>query len=241
MNIQTIIAKSRDKSAQPAQRAAAKPKADEFDDAVREAKEILARIEAEHRQGQMRLGELADQVRTTYGDRSIAKFAKAIGIASCTLARYRSVYRAWDGSGIQAPGPVSYAVPRELQNNPDRAAIVEKNPKLTKREARELEQECKGQTKKQKHKVVDESKKHYEAWQREVQNLADDSIRLAAIADQKLKPESECILRGVVEPDLITHLRGSSKAQAKLAAFLERLLAEDDKKEEAPGSERRAA
>ena len=96
-----------EKSSPPAKQAAPKAKADglQFDDAVREAKQILARIEAEHRQDQMRLGELADKVHTTYGGRSLPKFAKAIGIASCTLHRYRSVYRASDRA-LRPRGPL---------------------------------------------------------------------------------------------------------------------------------------
>ena len=64
-----------------------------FDEAVREGKEILAQIDQAER-GQFRLGALAHQVKTKYNDRSLARFAKEIGIAKCTLERYRTVYRA---------------------------------------------------------------------------------------------------------------------------------------------------
>ena len=46
-------------------------------------------------EGELRLGEIADQLKTHYDDRTIAKFAKAIDVAKCTVDRYRTVYRAW--------------------------------------------------------------------------------------------------------------------------------------------------
>jgi hypothetical protein len=61
----------------------------------------------------MRQGELADKVEIKYGAHNLAKFAKAVGKPTCTVERQRSVYRAWDGMGITAPGPVSYSVLRE--------------------------------------------------------------------------------------------------------------------------------
>ncbi len=66
----------------------------DYDAAVREGKEIVLEIEAAER-GQLRLGEIADQLKTHYDDRTIAKFAKAIDVAKCTVDRYRTVYRAW--------------------------------------------------------------------------------------------------------------------------------------------------
>jgi hypothetical protein len=104
-----------------------------FNDAVREAKQILAQFES----GQMRLGELADRVEPAYGQGTIKKFAKAIGIAQCTLERYRDVYRAW--KDISAPGRESlcYAVMRELAAHPGRAQIVSNHPSITRREASE--------------------------------------------------------------------------------------------------------
>ena len=50
-----------------------------------EGKEILAKIE-EAKRGQLRLGELADKLETQYGDRTLAKYAEALDIASCTLS-----------------------------------------------------------------------------------------------------------------------------------------------------------
>ena len=78
-----------------------------YDAAVAEGKEIIKTMDREQRGHQMRLGELADKVEKIYADRTVAKFGKAIGRSGCTVQRYLSVYRAWDGMGIQAPGPVS--------------------------------------------------------------------------------------------------------------------------------------
>src|SRR6516165_10066583 len=107
-----------------------------YDKAVREGQAILAKIDDAER-GQLRLGELAHKLEKKYGDRTLAKFAAEIGVAKCTLDRYQTVYRAWEGK--LAPGPIStsYAVLRELQTHPDRAQIIRKNPNLTKREAHE--------------------------------------------------------------------------------------------------------
>jgi hypothetical protein len=102
-----------------------------YDDAVEEAKEILKQFES----GQMRLGELAHKLESRYGDQTLERFAA--DVASCTLERYRSVYRAW--LKIPAPGPkLRYAVARELATHPDRAEIVKRNPEITKRQARSL-------------------------------------------------------------------------------------------------------
>src|SRR6516162_5690696 len=108
-----------------------------YDKAVREGQAILAEIEVAER-GQLRLGELAHKLEKKYGDRTLAKFAAEIGVAKCTLDRYQTVYRAWEGK--LAPGPIStsYAVLRELATHPDREQIIRNNPHLTKREAQGL-------------------------------------------------------------------------------------------------------
>jgi hypothetical protein len=118
----------------------------------------------------MAQGELADKVEPIYGDRTLAKFAKAVGKSACTLARQRSVYRAWDGSGIQAPGPVSYAVLRELQTHPDREAIVKEKPKITKREAQEIMREHHG--KRTKGKSGDGQHEEHKRWLRQLYSFA---------------------------------------------------------------------
>ena len=97
------------------------PAADRFDydNAVREAKQILAAGERD----QWRLSELAHGVETTYDAESLKKFAAAIGKSFCTVARLRSVWRAWHVE-IEGPAPESFAVAQALQSHPDRAEIV---------------------------------------------------------------------------------------------------------------------
>jgi hypothetical protein len=189
----------------------------DFADAVREAKEIIDRSESQQRKDQMRLGELADKVvHPTYADRTLAKFAKAIRISPCTLARYRSVYRAW--KGIKAPGRISYAVLRELADHPDRAKIVQENPRLSKREARELAQEHKGQQKKQK-KQID--------WFREIVVCANDAVRLADIVEQPYTPEQLRELQLAIEPELLGTIDAGGHALLKLAKFLNEQIGGD--------------
>jgi hypothetical protein len=110
----------------------------DYDAAVREAKSILKQFST----GQMRLGELADKVQPKYGEQTLKRFAGEIGIAPCTLARYRSVYRAW-ADEIPAPGldSLSYSVARELVPHPDRAKLIHDKPNITKRQAREIMRE----------------------------------------------------------------------------------------------------
>jgi hypothetical protein len=107
-----------------------------WEDAVKEAKQILVRMDG--RKEKMRLGELAHKVEPTWGENTLGKFAKEINFCPRTLERYRSVYRAWDGQGIQAPGPVSYAVMRALQGHPQREALVNGPTPLTKGKAEKL-------------------------------------------------------------------------------------------------------
>ena len=105
-----------------------------YEDAVAEARKILEQFDL----GQMRIGALADQVAIKYGERTLKNFARDIGIAVCTVGRYRDVFRAW--KEIHAPGRelIRYSVARELAAHPDRAEIVKDNPTITKREAGKL-------------------------------------------------------------------------------------------------------
>jgi len=117
-----------------------------YDQAVAEGKKILADAE----RGQWRLGELAHNVEKGYGERKLAKFAEAIGVAPCTLLRYRDVYRAW--KDICAPGrksisDIPYSVLRELAGHKEREKIIHKDPNITKREAREEVRKFKGTAK----------------------------------------------------------------------------------------------
>ena len=67
---------------------APKPDAIDFNKAVTEGKKIVAKALKSH---EMRLGELADRVEPKYGDKTLAKFAAAIGLHVATLNRCRSL------------------------------------------------------------------------------------------------------------------------------------------------------
>ena len=105
-----------------------------YDQAVAEGKKIVAQIDLAER-GQLRLGELSHKSEPKYGDRTQAKLAAEIGVAKCTLDRYRTVYRSWEGKLAPGPKSVSYAVLRELATHPEREQIIRDNPNITKREA----------------------------------------------------------------------------------------------------------
>jgi hypothetical protein len=114
----------------------------DFNAAVVEGKQILEQIELAER-GQLRLGEIVAKLERNYNDRTVAKYADALGIATCTLHRYKAVYQAWEGK--VAPGPLSpsYAVLRELQTLPDREEILREKPNMTKRDAAEIKRKRK--------------------------------------------------------------------------------------------------
>lgn len=202
-----------------------------YDVAVREGKEIIAN----EKRGQMRLGELADNLEPKYADRTLAKYAEEIGIGACTLERYRSVYRAWKEK--PAPGPVSYAVLRALQDHPDRFAIVKENPELTQAEARKLMRPYRTNEKdncgaKQEEKGEEsEWDKHNAKWFKHVVTLAQDASSAAnAMLDAPEAKQREMLQ--VVEPSLVMKVKAGGVALCELANHLERLL-------EAPARQRR--
>jgi hypothetical protein len=85
-----------------------------YEEAVAEGCKINDQMKRDERHRNMRLGELAARVERKYGDRTQAKFAKEIGVASCTLSRYQKVWEQWDGTGILAPGPTFKLHPLHL-------------------------------------------------------------------------------------------------------------------------------
>jgi hypothetical protein len=107
----------------------------DYDDAVREGKQIIGEQKAAHDKN-MRLGELAHGVEKHYGEHALKKYAEDIG-ATChrTLGRYRSVYRAWMDAPKEA-APPSFAVAQDLQDHPDRFEIVRREPNITSSAAR---------------------------------------------------------------------------------------------------------
>jgi hypothetical protein len=85
----------------------------------------------------MRLGELADRVEPKYGDKTLLKFATAIGLSVATVNRCRSVYRAWKKNEIRGSSP-KFGVLQALAAHPEKDEIIKANPKLTVRKARTL-------------------------------------------------------------------------------------------------------
>ena len=204
-----------------------------FDEAVREGKEILAQIDQAER-GQFRLGALAHQVKTKYNDRSLARFAKEIGIAKCTLERYRTVYRAWEGK--LAPGPIStsYAVLRELATRPEREQIISKYPDLTKRDAHDKMRKLKGNAKKkQQEEQENEWLKHDRKWFKDLVAIASEASRVAGMLDE-YTPEQLDKLPQAIDPELLMCVRGSGRMLSRVANRLANLLGVDEEEASAP-------
>jgi hypothetical protein len=118
----------------PTRKRAQKPDAINYDAAVVEGRQIVQSIETAE-SARMRLGELADQVETQYGKKTLKNFAKDIGMALCTLERSRSTYRAW----VPIPAvPPNFSVAQELQALPDKdkVRIIKDTPNITASQAR---------------------------------------------------------------------------------------------------------
>jgi DNA repair exonuclease SbcCD ATPase subunit len=206
-----------------------------YDKAVREGKEIILEIESAER-GQLRLGELAHKLEKKYGDRTLAKFAAEIGVAKCTLDRYQTVYRAWEGKLAPGPISISYAVLRELATHPAREQIISKNLNLTKREALDMMRELKGAAKeKQKQEQEDDWLKHNRRWFRELYAHAEEAYRAADVA-LNCPPEKQRELLRVVEPLMRDNLRMYGGMLRTFADHYEKLLAEQEAAERATTS-----
>jgi hypothetical protein len=206
-----------------------------YEEAVREAKEILAR----HDKDWTRLGELADQVNTHYGKKKLQKWAEEIDIAYCTARRHRDVYRACKKIEDElAPlGRFSYSVLRELAGDPEAAkTILRESPKLTKRAAREKLKEYRennGKGRERGKRRKDKSRNNWqrpevERWLRRVHSLANDVVKYAAAM-----PQDEVvarILQEIVEPTLVPLLRDGGTAFFAIADLLEAHIAKPERK-----------
>jgi hypothetical protein len=175
-----------------------------YERAVRESQEILLNIEAAER-GQLRLGELADKLEPKYGDRTLAKFADEIGVAKCTLDRYRTVWRAWEGKLAPGPNFISYAVLRELATHDDREEIIRKQPDLTKRKAHDLMRKQASATK-EKQERAEDWVKHNRRWFKELCNIVNEAARTAEALDE-CTPEQQENLRQAIDPNLLLDVR----------------------------------
>jgi hypothetical protein len=117
-----------------------------WDSAVEEGTQLAKNIE----QGQMRLGQIADELEPKYGDSTLARYAQEIGININTLQNYRSVFRTWHEDPRVKEVP-KFSVAKALVKHPDRAKIVAEMPDITEREAKEKTKEFKEQAAKYEH------------------------------------------------------------------------------------------
>jgi hypothetical protein len=201
-----------------------------FDDAVAEGKAIITKIEEAER-GQLRLGELADQLETQYGDRTLAKYAEALDIAPCTLKRYRDVYRAWKGK-ISAPGRVSYAVLRELAPNasdPECQEAIRDNLNMTKRAALDLKRKLDNVGKEKAQETKEEAEaaealRETKKWWSDVVTGSNQIRGLADVTHHCTTDEQWSRVLENVEQQQLMYVRGSGNTQVRLADLLEYLL-----------------
>ena len=103
------------------------------DKAIAKGKKLAAIFKA----AEWEPGKLADQLEPKYGDKTLARFAKDIGLDAVQLSRCHSTYRAWKGKKIKEPAP-KFAVLQALQAHPKRERIINNRPNLTRAEARTL-------------------------------------------------------------------------------------------------------
>jgi hypothetical protein len=198
-----------------------------YEDAVAEGKNIIKKMAGEQRAYQLRLGELAHKVETTYGGRT-SKFAKAIGVEPCTLKRYLSVYRAWDGAGKVAPGPVCYAVLRELEKLPNREEIVKANPQITKRKAQELRHAYEGRSSNNNNNSSDWQANERRRWLNRLCSFANEHGRTAEeVMGNRAAMRA---LREIAEPELAAALVSALEV---LVAFAKLLQRQDEQTEKA--------
>jgi hypothetical protein len=173
----------------------------DYDAAVAEAKQIIATEQSGH----WRLGELAAQVETQYGKKTLKKFAEDIGVAKCTLERLRSVWRAWEP--IPAAPPKFYSIAQALQDHPNRGKIIEERPNITTREARDLMREHRQGDQKQKEANTDWPLNEYRKWFVDAVKHAHDVYRDGQIVEDQLDPERRQTLCEAIEPKLLPDLR----------------------------------
>jgi hypothetical protein len=198
----------------------AEPGGFNWKNAVTEGRAIVAELDhhvAELDHQWWRLAQLADRVRTSYGEDNLNKFAAEIGAVPCTLGRRLSTYRAW--KEIQAAPPKSYAVAQALQAHPDRAKIIMANPEITTAEARELMRDLKVENEGQTGTL--ETKR----WFKSLVGLAEDIVGQANLS--AMTPEKRQNLIEVIEPKLLVTLREGGEALVKLADHLSQLVEQE--------------
>jgi hypothetical protein len=196
------------------------------DKAIAEGKRLAAALQNNER----KLGELADRLEPKYADKTLARFAEAIGVNVGTLKRCRSAYRAW--KGIDSGSGASFAVLKALQGHPARAKILKNNPKLSKRQATGIMRTWR-QVKEQEQDQAQEQGQEQDKWQERLRNLEpqlrwkviearhflDEAKKFALDAHKKYGHQKlehldlNVLLHAVDEPDkLVTTLRLGGQA-----------------------------
>jgi hypothetical protein len=215
----------------------------EYNVAVREGKQILEHTDS----GQLRLGELADKIQPIYGEKTLTKFAKAIGIAPCTAGRYRSVYRAWKSAPEPQCIPKFFSVAKELEAHPERFQIIRDNPNITKREARQQMRQWNGELANASAQVVvnddgavdpryqvtnnhrelvtgnDYLEREMQRWFNQVYDHANTAVADAAFLGRRFTPDQIQAIRQAVEPRLLEKLRAGGRALIDIADWLDKL------------------
>jgi hypothetical protein len=227
-----------------------KPAQVPYNDAVREAKRALGEMS----KAQWKIGELADNIEPIYSESTLAQFAKAIGIAACTVERYRDVYRAWRDvyhAWKENPDPgrelLSYSAARTLATHPNRADFLSDNPRLTKRDAEKImkkyhERRDAGDDAKQRDDQQEEQTpptgkdkwrmSEVRRWVKAVNKLALEAIGHAERTDGDLPPEAKRALRAAADLSDVGVIRAGAEALTRIANELEGVIAEPASKPE---------
>jgi hypothetical protein len=203
------------------------PETISWEDAVAEGKRVVTEkkrlvteadtMTAKADQYGWRLGELADAVGTQYGEKSLAKFATAIGVAPCTVKRHRTTYRHWKKFlSKSAPGRFLYSVARELESHPDKERLITDKPNMTKREAAAL-------MKAYRNKPETEMKRWWKDLIVRVFKAQADGDILKVDGKNFLNTDRQNLLR-VVNPLLLSDLRDAGQVWIRLADALEKLF-----------------
>jgi hypothetical protein len=203
----------------------------DFDEAVAEGKDIIARIEARNEatgQDYDRIGELADKLETKYGEQTLAKFAAAIGKSPSCVKRYRDVYRAFQGISAPERQSSSYSARKELAAHPDRENIITKNPNITKQEARHEMRKHHGIAEEKAQETKEEAEaaealRETKKWFSDVVTLGNQIRGLADVTHHCTTDEQWSRLLDNVEPKQLMYIRLAGNTLVRFADQLEYL------------------
>ena len=190
-----------------------------YDDAVREGRKIVDQAN----RGWWRLGQIADQLQPKYGDKTLERFAAAIGIKFDTLARFRDVYRAWKEIPAPERDSVSYSVRKELATLPHRAQIVRDQPTITKLQAAKI---ARGYAQEQRVKAerAKPPPTADEVWDRFQADRLEDVRKLMENRERWQKPHIPPLPAGRrVSEKLLKDLKRAEEFLAEVRATLEKL------------------